>query len=85
MALIVRGASNQEIARELYLTENTIKSKIRTSYAKIGVCTRAQAVAWGIEHGFPTTPALRAADPRHALKGRSAHFVDRDLREPARP
>ena len=55
LALIVAGASNLEIALELYLTENTVKSKIRTTYAKIGVSTRAQAVAWGVEHGFPTT------------------------------
>ena len=55
LALIVAGASNLEIALELYLTENTVKSKIRSAYAKIGATTRAQAVAWGVEHGFPTT------------------------------
>ena len=38
------------------LTHNSVKSMIRCGYNKIGVATRAQAVAWGVEHGFPTTP-----------------------------
>ena len=55
LALIVAGLSNSNIAFELYLTENTVKSVVRTAYAKIGAVTRAQAVAWGVEHGFPTS------------------------------
>jgi len=54
LALIVAGLSNSDIAAELHLTPNTVKSFIRTGYAKIGVTTRAQAVGWGVEHGFPT-------------------------------
>ena len=55
LALIVAGVANEDIALQLHLTENTVKSKIRSAYAKIGATTRAQAVAWGVEHGFPTT------------------------------
>jgi DNA-binding NarL/FixJ family response regulator len=55
LALIVRGVSNQEAADRLYLTINTVKSVIRSAYAKIGVGTRAQAVAWGVDHGFETS------------------------------
>jgi DNA-binding CsgD family transcriptional regulator len=47
--------SNQEAADRLYLTINTVKSVIRSAYAKIGVGTRAQAVAWGVDHGFETS------------------------------
>ena len=50
------GVSNYEITLELNLTHNSVKSMIRCGYNKIGVATRAQAVAWGVEHGFPTTP-----------------------------
>ena len=56
LALIVAGVSNYEITLELNLTHNSVKSMIRCGYNKIGVATRAQAVAWGVEHGFPTTP-----------------------------
>jgi DNA-binding NarL/FixJ family response regulator len=55
LTLIVAGSSNTEIADELFLSINTVKSFIRSAYSKIGATTRAQAAAWGVEHGFPTT------------------------------
>lgn len=55
VGLIVRGRSNDEIAAELYLSINTVKTMIRSIYRKIGVATRSQATAWGVEHGFATT------------------------------
>ena len=53
LALVVAGHSNAEVAELLFLSPNTVKSFIRTAYAKIGATTRSQAVAWGIQHGFP--------------------------------
>ena len=54
LALIVTGRSNDEVAAELYLSINTVKSLIRSIYRKLEVTSRAQAVAWGVEHGFPS-------------------------------
>jgi DNA-binding NarL/FixJ family response regulator len=54
LALIAQGYSNVEIASELYLGINTIKTHIRGAYRKIGATTRAEAVAWAIRHGLPT-------------------------------
>ncbi|GAA1155078.1 response regulator transcription factor [Nocardioides aquiterrae] len=54
LGLIVAGRSNEDVAAELYLSINTVKSVIRSVYRKIGVTSRSQAVAWGVEHGFPT-------------------------------
>jgi DNA-binding NarL/FixJ family response regulator len=54
--LIVAGASNPEIGAALNITTNTVKTYVRHTYAKIGVSTRSQAVAWGVEHGIPTQP-----------------------------
>jgi DNA-binding NarL/FixJ family response regulator len=54
LGLIVQGRSNDEITEELYITINTLKTVIRSMYRKIGVTSRSQAVAWGVEHGFPT-------------------------------
>ncbi len=52
IALITQGYSNREIAQMTFLSPNSIKMYIRTSYRKIGVSSRTQAVLWGIEHGF---------------------------------
>lgn len=65
MALITQGLSNQEIADRAYLSINSVKTYIRSAYRKVGVERRAQAVLWGVAHGFqPDTermidPALR--------------------------
>ncbi|MGZ4447240.1 MAG: response regulator transcription factor [Nocardioides sp.] len=52
LALITQGLSNQEIAQRSYLSINSVKTYIRTAYRKIGVERRAQAVVWGMQHGF---------------------------------
>ena len=52
VALIAAGYSNEQIARHLYVSINTVKSNIRSAYSRIGARTRAQAVAWAIEHGY---------------------------------
>jgi len=56
LALITAGYSNSQIATELYVTINTVKTTIRNTYAKLDVSTRAQAVAWAIEHGYGSLP-----------------------------
>jgi DNA-binding NarL/FixJ family response regulator len=52
LALITQGKSNAEVAATTYLSVNSIKSYIRSTYRKIRVKTRTQAVLWGVEHGF---------------------------------
>jgi DNA-binding NarL/FixJ family response regulator len=56
VALITQGFSNQEIAERSYLSINSVKTYIRTAYRKIGVTRRAQAVVWGMKHGFEPAP-----------------------------
>lgn len=52
VALITQGMSNQEIAERTALSINSIKSYIRSSYRKMGVVSRTNAVLWGLDHGF---------------------------------
>lgn len=52
LTLICRGLSNQEIAAELFVSVNSVKTYIRQVYQKIGVARRAQAVAWGIARHY---------------------------------
>ena len=60
LSLVTMGMSNQDIADRLFLTINTLKSHIRQAYKKIGVTSRAQAVAWCMQHGF-APPEQRAS------------------------
>jgi two-component system, NarL family, response regulator LiaR len=52
IALITQGLSNADIARKASLSINSVKSYIRTSYRKMGVTSRTNAVLWGLDHGF---------------------------------
>ncbi len=54
LTLIAQGYTNQEIARTLFLSPNSIKTYVRTAYRKIGAASRSQAVSWAIRNGFPT-------------------------------
>ncbi len=47
-----RGQSNAEIGRELYLSEDTVKTHARRLFRKLGAADRAQAVALGFRWGF---------------------------------
>ena len=52
LALITHGMSNQEIAERLYLSINSVKTYIRSAYAKIGATSRSKAVTWCLLNGF---------------------------------
>jgi DNA-binding NarL/FixJ family response regulator len=52
LALITQGKSNAEVAQTTFLSPNSVKSYIRSTYRKIGAKSRTQAVLWGIDHGF---------------------------------
>jgi DNA-binding NarL/FixJ family response regulator len=52
LALLARGATNREIASELYLSFDTIKTHVRKVFAKLGVANRTQAAIVAREYGL---------------------------------
>lgn len=52
LTLICRGLPNAEIADQLFLSINSVKTYVRTAYRKMGVTTRSQAVVWGVDRGY---------------------------------
>lgn len=56
VAKIAQGLSNQAIAEELFLSINSVKSYIRSSYRKMGVQTRSEAVIWAFHQNIGYAP-----------------------------
>jgi DNA-binding NarL/FixJ family response regulator len=52
LTLMGRGLSNTELARELTLSEATVKSHVARIFAKSGLRDRAQAVVLAYETGL---------------------------------
>jgi DNA-binding NarL/FixJ family response regulator len=52
LELVAKGTPNREIARELFISEATVKTHLTHLYAKLGVKDRAAAVAAGYDRGI---------------------------------
>jgi two-component system, NarL family, response regulator LiaR len=46
LSLLSTGMTNRELGSHLYVSENTIKTQLRSLYAKLGVRNRAQAASF---------------------------------------
>ena len=54
LELIARGSTNREAARQLFISEATVKTHLLHVYAKLGVNDRAAAVAAAFSRGYLT-------------------------------
>ena len=58
LAFIAQGAANKEIAYRLHITERTVKAHVTSIFNKLGVNSRAEAVAVAMRTGMlPTQPS----------------------------
>jgi DNA-binding NarL/FixJ family response regulator len=58
---VAAGASNSAIARELFVTEQTVKFHLSNVYRKLGVANRTQASHFAYHHGLLEAPSHNAA------------------------
>jgi len=65
LELIAAGLSNHEVAAELFVSINTVKSHVRSAYRRIGADSRSQAVIWTLRQGLVrhTDPAATQPEP----------------------
>jgi two-component system, NarL family, response regulator LiaR len=52
LTLVARGLSNREIAAQLFVSENTVKTHCARAFDKLGAARRTQAVQRGKELGL---------------------------------
>ena len=52
LAMVARGLPNKLIARELGISEKTVKAHLTSVYRTIGVTDRTQAALWAERHGL---------------------------------
>lgn len=57
LGCLVEGASNKQIARDLGITEATVKVHIKGLLRKLRVSNRTQAAVWGLHNPYATDPA----------------------------
>ena len=50
LALVGRGASNKEIATQLFITERTARTHVSNILGKLGLTSRTQAALYAVEH-----------------------------------
>ncbi len=63
LRLVATGASNKEIASQLFLSPNTVKVHLRNVFAKIGVQSRTEATMYAVRQGWVDVPADARTQP----------------------
>ena len=64
--LVATGATNQQIARELRISINTVKVHLRNVFSKLEVESRTEATMWAVQQGLVVVAGSRQGEPEEA-------------------
>jgi two-component system, NarL family, response regulator len=59
LRLVAEGRSNREVAKLLWVTDQTVKFHLANTYRKLGVRNRFDASLWAVSNGIVRQPVLR--------------------------
>ncbi len=81
LRLVATGASNKEIAQQLYISPNTVKVHLKNIFSKIGAASRTEAAMYVVQQGLfqPGTGGEAESGPLEAGAAAPA------LEKPERP
>jgi DNA-binding NarL/FixJ family response regulator len=60
LQLVAQGATNREIASQLFIAENTVKNHLRNILAKLHLSNRVEAAAYALREGLIGSPSSEA-------------------------
>ena len=61
LRLVAKGMNNREIARQLFISENTVKNHVRNILEKLQLHSRMEAVMYAVREKLLDLPADRDA------------------------
>lgn len=83
LSLVIEGLCNKSIGRRLDISNGTVKSHLKSTYSKLNVVSRTQAIAAAERRGL--LEPLQVEDLSEANESPTAHAVSDRLRVPPSP
>jgi len=76
LKLVATGASNKEIAQQLFISSNTVKVHLRNIFTKIGANSRTEAAMYAVRMGMAETVSVKIGEDEVGLQASENHQTE---------